>query len=145
MITPEIRERREKWANACMSGKYIQGAKCLRTLDNEYCCLGVAEEVANLNKWSSNEIAYTRTNIGERDVSWLLTNTVEWFGYGDSNPRAATAGQIIDLFREELTSGQTDALEAYFPEDQLSFSALNDSIKLSLTQIGKIIQTFHLE
>ena len=32
---------KRKWVKALRSGRYIQGASCLRSEDNEYCCLGV--------------------------------------------------------------------------------------------------------
>lgn len=36
----------KKWVEALESGRYKQGSSYLATIDNEYCCLGVACEVA---------------------------------------------------------------------------------------------------
>ena len=37
-MNPQIKQ---KWIEDLLSGKYIQGKKVLRSVDNEYCCLGV--------------------------------------------------------------------------------------------------------
>ena len=38
-------ERKAKWCTALRSGEYKQGKGFLKTLDNEYCCLGVLAEL----------------------------------------------------------------------------------------------------
>ena len=38
-------EGKEKWVAALRSGEYKQGAGCLRSKDNYYCCLGVLADL----------------------------------------------------------------------------------------------------
>lgn len=38
-------ERKAKWCTALRSGEYKQGKGFLKTLDGEYCCLGVLAEL----------------------------------------------------------------------------------------------------
>lgn len=41
-----LNENAKKWVNALRSGKYKQGKHALRNLNDEYCCLGVACDLA---------------------------------------------------------------------------------------------------
>lgn len=54
-------EIKRKWLEALRSGKYKQGQKRLRGLDNRYCCLGVLCDVVNPDDWvkDGNEVAYS--------------------------------------------------------------------------------------
>lgn len=45
----EQKDHRKLWINALRSGNYKQGKYRLRSVDNKYCCLGVACEVAFQN------------------------------------------------------------------------------------------------
>lgn len=44
-VAYEAQEARVLLAKALLSGKYVQGTGQLRTMDNTYCCLGVACDV----------------------------------------------------------------------------------------------------
>jgi hypothetical protein len=45
------KELKEKWVTALRSGKYKQGRLFLRSIDNEFCCLGVLCDVYNNTDW----------------------------------------------------------------------------------------------
>ena len=44
-------ETEKKWVEALRSGKYKQGTGCLRSKDDEFCCLGVLADVVNSSNW----------------------------------------------------------------------------------------------
>lgn len=44
-----------KWIDALRSGKYTQGRGYLKSLNNEYCCLGVLCDVIDPSKWKNGE------------------------------------------------------------------------------------------
>jgi hypothetical protein len=46
---------KEKWIAALRSGEYIQGKNFLRTVNNEFCCLGVLAEVCGINSVINND------------------------------------------------------------------------------------------
>lgn len=46
-----------KWIDALRSGKYEQGQKNLRSLDNKFCCLGVLCDIIDNKKWETFEKA----------------------------------------------------------------------------------------
>lgn len=50
-MTPELKA---KWLEALRSGKYIQGKHALRTLENGFCCMGVACDLIDPQKWDSD-------------------------------------------------------------------------------------------
>ena len=54
----EMNEFAKRWVEALLSGKYKQGRGCLRTVDNEFCCLGVALDVMAPDEWSTETIEY---------------------------------------------------------------------------------------
>lgn len=55
-LTPE---QFAQWTAALRSGRYKQGKKRLRTSDNTYCCLGVANEELNLGCPSDGSYMFT--------------------------------------------------------------------------------------
>jgi hypothetical protein len=52
-------ELKQKWVAALRSGKYTQGHKQLRTVSNEYCCLGVLCDVFDNSKWKKFYFCYS--------------------------------------------------------------------------------------
>lgn len=44
-------ELKQKWVTALRSGRYEQGQRLLRTVDDRYCCLGVLVDVADPEGW----------------------------------------------------------------------------------------------
>jgi hypothetical protein len=49
MLDPEFKK---KWVAALRSGEYEQGVGKLRSLDNKFCCLGVACDLVDPTQWS---------------------------------------------------------------------------------------------
>jgi hypothetical protein len=47
-LVPEIKKR---WLEALRSGKYKQGKKLLRSYNNEFCCLGVLQDLVEPDEW----------------------------------------------------------------------------------------------
>lgn len=69
---------KEAWINALRSGRYKQGKKALKTIDGEYCCLGVLQMVV------SGEVE-TYKYIGSLilpSYEWLRANGILFY---DSN------------------------------------------------------------
>ena len=48
-------EIKTKWLEALRSGKYQQGRGILRSVNNEYCCLGVLCDLVAPDKWTKPE------------------------------------------------------------------------------------------
>jgi hypothetical protein len=48
-IDPEFKA---EWVAALRSGRYAQGQGCLRTVDNTFCCLGVACDLIDPGIWT---------------------------------------------------------------------------------------------
>lgn len=46
------RELKTKWLEALRSGKYKQGRSALRTIQDEFCCLGVLCDIVAPDAWS---------------------------------------------------------------------------------------------
>lgn len=58
------KEIRDKWCDALRSGKFEQGQGCLRTRDDQYCCLGVLYTVTGA-KWERGSYEDT---LGVRNI-----------------------------------------------------------------------------
>lgn len=85
------KERVQLLVDALRSGEYVQGRSMLRTLDDTYCCLGVACDVARLNgvsiEWEKTrsgcdcgdcpESSWTFDGSGEA----LRRRVAEWYGF----------------------------------------------------------------
>ena len=52
-------EFKKKWVEALRSGKYEQGRTYLRSMENRYCCLGVACDLFNPKAWELSKHRYT--------------------------------------------------------------------------------------
>ncbi len=61
----EIQTKIETWITALRSGQYEKGMLRL-CLDNQYCCLGVANEVLQLQETSMSTLVHTFSHIGLR-------------------------------------------------------------------------------
>lgn len=57
-------ELKDKWTEGLESGRYAQGHKRLRNLDNTYCCLGVLCDITGA-KWEANQFGYFENEYGE--------------------------------------------------------------------------------
>lgn len=63
------------------SGKYKQGKQMLRSVDNKYCCLGVACDIYDSSRWSK---LFTRTCTMYRfsgETCSLPVEVEDWFGF----------------------------------------------------------------
>ena len=61
------RELKTKWLEALRSGKYKQGRMALRTIQDEFCCLGVLCDIVAPDAWSKrlpNSDHYIHMNNG---------------------------------------------------------------------------------
>lgn len=71
------RERVKLWLDALVSGEYGQGRETLRPGENEWCCLGVAVDVANRNGAPYDaRIEGTGKNSGH----FPTQDTIGWYG-----------------------------------------------------------------
>jgi hypothetical protein len=82
-------EVKEKWIAALRSGKYEQSKGTLRTVNNEFCCLGVLCDLYNQeqenNLWGQNENDlrdYTFLTEDKLPPSVVIT----WAGLYERNP-----------------------------------------------------------
>jgi hypothetical protein len=60
-------ETRNEWTSDLCSGNFIQGREKLRSLDNEYCCLGVLCELdarRTGNRWSDKSLRMPHPHHG---------------------------------------------------------------------------------
>jgi hypothetical protein len=74
-MNPEIKQ---KWTTALRSGDYKQGRACLRSIDNEYCCLGVLCDVIGL-EWhmSDNDSILYSISFGGHNYSAFLPEALK--------------------------------------------------------------------
>jgi hypothetical protein len=70
------KELKEKWVKALRSGEYKQGTGVLKSLDGEYCCLGVLCEVGKLGAWE-------QTNTPDLDGYKFLPEHGTDYMYGE--------------------------------------------------------------
>jgi hypothetical protein len=56
---------KRQWIEALRSGKYQQGKFALRTVDNEFCCLGVLCDIVRPDGWSDTTV---ESDVAETDV-----------------------------------------------------------------------------
>lgn len=63
----QMKEHRRLWVEALRSGKYKQGAGCLRSEDNHFCCLGVLCDIAGV-EWSDQAGTFGFVADGETAV-----------------------------------------------------------------------------
>lgn len=72
----------KEWTDALRSGEYQQGTGCLRTGDDNFCCLGVLSDLAAPFGWNYNnkyveyEFGSTRniTSVDSPDIERLIIN-----------------------------------------------------------------------
>lgn len=48
-------ELKAKWIEALRSGKYVQAKSVLRTVDDQFCCLGVLGNICAADKWTFHQ------------------------------------------------------------------------------------------
>lgn len=114
-----------EWVAALRSGKYQQGLSALRRVDNTFCCLGVACEIAGvpcvLSEGDHKMVTYFYG--AERRTGALPAEAQEWLGIDTSNPLVNYYGGVRLLYSlndsEHLTFPEiADLIEqTYLPED----------------------------
>lgn len=109
----EYRERKNKLVAALRSGKYKQGRGLLRSLNNEYCCLGVAEDLRGVD-WTPGNDCYAlgdtynmltregRLFYGFTDNAGNFTGGVLWHLNDNEAKTFAEIADIIDSEPEGL-------------------------------------------
>lgn len=85
-VPKEKKERLLRWVKALESGRYKQGRFMLKSADNEYCCLGVACNVAKQDLKLRWETKLYRGSLGiiGKDVTYktaaLPPRVRKWLG-----------------------------------------------------------------
>ena len=126
--TEQQQENVKRWVTALRSGSYVQGRGCLRSADDEFCCLGVANDL--FGEWS---VPWAQSSVTEcwagpdsdryiiRDdilEDWFgeideHKHNVSWYGFnnvlaaandGSDNTPALTFHEIADLIETTLAS-----------------------------------------
>ena len=103
-----------KWLAALRSGEYKQAKGCLRNVNNEFCCLGVAVDVMSPSTWlktlnSYDEYSYRKFGQSEiisdeefnRFIPMYIQNTLPFYVCVDTltylNDGGYTFVQIADI------------------------------------------------
>lgn len=104
-------EFKAKWVAALRSGKYKQGRRELRSVDDEFCCLGVAIDITHPETWELTRYGWKSTT-GRHvppvefymewglDGFWRLSDRNDGEGEWRGNPQ--TFAQIADWIEAEL-------------------------------------------
>lgn len=105
-----------KWLEALRSGKYKQGRGKLRSVDDEFCCLGVLCDISGQGQWKmvESEAGYCYFKEGERDCCMLPPFMDEFSDIG-----AGTEEDLIGLndIDELSLPGIANWIEENVPED----------------------------
>jgi hypothetical protein len=111
-LTPEQRERIQRWVAALRSGEYQQGRFFLKSLDR-FCCLGVACDIyAKENpdgKWLHSDFKAGDKELG---VTSPPTTVCKWFGLPEGPITAGGTGLItLNDHRNQSFSVIADLIE----------------------------------
>lgn len=108
------KELKEKWLEALRSGKYKQGRGELRSVNDEFCCLGVLCDVSGQGEWDKRTEAHYSYGQGTK-----------WGAYG------------LPLFMNEftgLTMKPEETLFALNDDKKLSFNEIADWIEENIKE-----------
>lgn len=122
----EIRVARLTWASALRSGKYAQGTARLRTLDNEYCCLGVAHETLG-GEW-------------KLDTSGEIFRTININANGGDYSCSASIRYHPSMERLGLSNEDHDLLTSLNDNAGFSFQEIADVVESAGTNPGDIAE-----
>jgi hypothetical protein len=135
---------KERWLAALRSGKYKQGRGKLKTVDDEYCCLGVLCELAVedgvigsfISPYETSVWVYSPGDVEHPDTeSGVLPKQVaEWAGIPSSNP-------YVSITKEEasrMDAHKVDYRSDGEPSDS-TLACLNDG-GLVFNQIADVIE-----
>lgn len=73
----------KRWVEALRSGKYEQGRRILKNVENEYCCLGVLCDlylIDNNKKWKSKDTIQGTETLCEKERFALPEKVMKWAG-----------------------------------------------------------------
>lgn len=130
-LTEEQKVHVSQWISALRSGKYKQGAGALRNSKDEFCCLGVACDIAEIpdKTWGDlgEEVGepYRYFQIGAKAgmMSLCHEEVREYFGFSD--PR----GFPIWIYHEGIQLSE-----------QVFLTDLNDTLEATFEEIATIIE-----
>ena len=85
--TEQQQENVKRWVAALRSGSYVQGRGCLRSADDEFCCLGVANDL--FGEWSVpwGQSSVTECWAGPDSDRYIIRDDIleDWFGEIDEH------------------------------------------------------------
>lgn len=102
------KEIKKKWIEALRSGRYKQGQARLRSVNDEFCCLGVLLDVLGEGKWEeSNYGKYYEINLQDHVLDLVVREKV---GLKDDdhrtlmvkNDRGYSFNEIADWIEKNL-------------------------------------------
>lgn len=104
-MNPDVKKR---WIEALRSGDYKQGRGWLRNIDDEYCCLGVLENLIQPEGWSAQAGGWSASNNSvmfisdatrhQASISHEATNCL----MNMNDMEGKTFSQIADYIEENL-------------------------------------------
>jgi len=126
-----------QWVEALRSGKYKQGRKALRNIDDSYCCLGVLCDISKNTldlTWEhdSNDVCESEIYTMEKNGGVLPDSVWEYLGkdvnykVNISTTNSKIPKSVIDSFIQPLS--------------HIYLVTLNDQYQLSFEQIADIIE-----
>lgn len=126
-MNPEVKRR---WVQALRSGRYTQGTGRLRSVADEFCCLGVLCDLKDPDGWRWNNDGrswhYGDDFDIESDVG-LPPEVVAWAGLADHD--FPTSPEVRGAQLAEWNDGRTDDHDYHHP--QLTLSEIADLIEHS--------------
>lgn len=97
-------ERKAEWVAALRSGEYSQGQSCLRSNSGEFCCLGVATDLAakaGIGNWVTDDngemiggphpvmpgmaVGFRENGVKTIEYDTLPLSVAEWLGFSKYN------------------------------------------------------------
>lgn len=115
---------RDKWITALRSGEFTQGQAALRSRDAEYCCLGVACELASrdgvISPWTT-ETGY------DGEAMTPSSKVMHWLGLADD---------CGETRKPHLAGAYSDGE----PKEVGALTELNDSGDWTFEQIADLIE-----
>lgn len=101
MMNPEIKAQ---WVAALRSGEYVQGRKSLRSLDDEFCCLGVLCALHALDGGPQAEAFSKEYNYGGA-IAFPNADTFTWAGLDHANTEQNEACWTLAIMNDGIGSG----------------------------------------
>jgi hypothetical protein len=130
------KERIQKCVDALRSGKYKQGRKALRNINDEFCCLGVFCDVSkeDLNIDWRLEPTDRECYMFSGSSGVLPNSMLSYLGIDCNNVLIKTTNSKLPISQMEKVG------MSYLDREQVSLISLNDRFKLSFEQIADILE-----